>query len=155
MVSLADSTSLLSLLADATRVRLLALLHEEELSVAELTKVTELSQSRVSTHLGKLREAGLVTLADGHGRAEVMLAGAEIAGLELRELETADRTPSPKMAALLERFTNGAGLRGIDGGSPAGGLIVHQIAEIVAAGGEYVHDQGHLLSPSIWNLAAS
>ncbi|GAB5543126.1 MAG: metalloregulator ArsR/SmtB family transcription factor [Sandaracinaceae bacterium] len=61
MVTLADSTSLLSLLADATRVRLLALLHEEELSVAELTKVTELSQSRVSTHLGKLREAGLVT----------------------------------------------------------------------------------------------
>ena len=44
MVSLADSTSLLSLLADATRVRLLALLHEEELSVAELTKVTELSR---------------------------------------------------------------------------------------------------------------
>ena len=38
MVSLADSTSLLSLLADATRVRLLALLHEEELSVAELTR---------------------------------------------------------------------------------------------------------------------
>lgn len=50
------------------------------------------------------REAGLVTLADGHGRAEVMLAGAEIAGLELRELETSERTPSPKMAALLERF---------------------------------------------------
>lgn len=61
MISLADSTSLLSLLADATRVRLLALLHEQELSVAELTKITGLSQSRVSTHLGKLREAGLVS----------------------------------------------------------------------------------------------
>ncbi|MFK7988642.1 MAG: ArsR/SmtB family transcription factor [Sandaracinaceae bacterium] len=58
---LADSATLLSLLADATRVRLLALLSEEELSVAELVQVTELGQSRVSTHLGKLREAGLVS----------------------------------------------------------------------------------------------
>jgi ArsR family transcriptional regulator len=48
------------LLGDPTRVRLLALLAREELSVAELTEVTRLAQSRVSTHLGKLREAGLV-----------------------------------------------------------------------------------------------
>ena len=35
-------------------------LQEEELTVAELTRITRLTQSRVSTHLGKLREAGLV-----------------------------------------------------------------------------------------------
>lgn len=58
--SLANASSLLSLLSDPTRVRLLSLLARQELSVAELTQITELAQSRVSTHLGKLREAGLV-----------------------------------------------------------------------------------------------
>ncbi|MHC4958522.1 MAG: metalloregulator ArsR/SmtB family transcription factor [Planctomycetota bacterium] len=60
MLSLGQTTDLLRLLGDATRVRLLALLEREELSVAELTRITRLTQSRVSTHLGKLRDAGLV-----------------------------------------------------------------------------------------------
>ncbi len=50
-------TALLSLFADPTRVRLMALLSLEELTVTELTRVTGLSQSRVSSHLGRLREA--------------------------------------------------------------------------------------------------
>ncbi|MCB9596500.1 MAG: metalloregulator ArsR/SmtB family transcription factor [Sandaracinaceae bacterium] len=62
MSSLSDVNALCGLLADPTRVRLLALLTEEELSVAELTDITGLPQSRVSTHLGKLRDAGLVAL---------------------------------------------------------------------------------------------
>jgi ArsR family transcriptional regulator len=41
-------------------VRLLSLLEHGELTVAELTAVTQLTQSRVSTHLARLREAGLV-----------------------------------------------------------------------------------------------
>jgi len=48
------------LFADATRVRLLALLEGEELTVAELSAITRLAQPRVSTHLAKLKEAGLV-----------------------------------------------------------------------------------------------
>jgi len=60
MTELGQVNALCGLFADATRVRLLALLAEEELSVAELTQVTQLAQSRVSTHLGKLRDAGLV-----------------------------------------------------------------------------------------------
>ena len=50
----------LKVLADATRVRLLALLEREELTVAELSAITRLAQPRVSTHLAKLKEAGLV-----------------------------------------------------------------------------------------------
>jgi ArsR family transcriptional regulator len=50
----------LKLFADATRVRLLALLEREELTVAELSAITRLAQPRVSTHLAKLKEAGLV-----------------------------------------------------------------------------------------------
>jgi ArsR family transcriptional regulator len=48
------------LLADSTRLRLLLLLEREELSVAELSSITQLAQPRVSTHLSKLKEAGLV-----------------------------------------------------------------------------------------------
>ena len=49
------------LLADQTRLRLLLILDKEEMSVAELAGVSQLAQPRVSTHLAKLKEAGLVT----------------------------------------------------------------------------------------------
>lgn len=58
--SLEDSVGLLQLFADPTRVRLLTLLAGAQLSVAELTAITGLSQSRVSTHLGRLRDAGFL-----------------------------------------------------------------------------------------------
>jgi ArsR family transcriptional regulator len=48
------------LLADPTRVRLLALLEREELAVQELMQVLGMAQSRVSRHLAILREAGLL-----------------------------------------------------------------------------------------------
>jgi ArsR family transcriptional regulator len=47
-------------LADPTRLRLMALLEQEELSVNELQEITRLGQSRISTHLGQLQDAGLV-----------------------------------------------------------------------------------------------
>ncbi|MGO1069011.1 ArsR/SmtB family transcription factor [Lysobacter sp. CA199] len=53
-------SSRLKVFADATRVRLLTLLEREELTVAELSAITRLAQPRVSTHLSKLKEAGLV-----------------------------------------------------------------------------------------------
>ena len=60
MLDLAAASALLRLLSDPTRVRLLALLRREELTVAELSAVLGLAQPRVSTHLAKLKEAGLV-----------------------------------------------------------------------------------------------
>ncbi|MBB5360905.1 ArsR family transcriptional regulator [Rhodanobacter sp. ANJX3] len=59
-MDLTSASSVLRLLADPTRVRLLALLEHEELTVAELAAVLHLAQPRVSTHLAKLKEAGLV-----------------------------------------------------------------------------------------------
>jgi ArsR family transcriptional regulator len=47
-------------LADPTRLRILALLQREELSVQELQEITGLGQSRASTHLRQLQEAGVV-----------------------------------------------------------------------------------------------
>jgi ArsR family transcriptional regulator len=60
MTSVDAAVGLLHVFGDVTRVRLLSLLEREELTVAELTSITELPQSRVSTHLGKLKEAGLL-----------------------------------------------------------------------------------------------
>jgi SAM-dependent methyltransferase/biotin operon repressor len=54
------STEACRLLADASRVRLLMLLDAQPLSAAELTEITGLAQSRVSTHLARLKRAGLV-----------------------------------------------------------------------------------------------
>jgi DNA-binding transcriptional ArsR family regulator len=58
--NLSSAIGTLQLFAEPTRVRLLALLAEEELTVAELVSITEMAQSSVSTHLGKLRDAGLL-----------------------------------------------------------------------------------------------
>jgi ubiquinone/menaquinone biosynthesis C-methylase UbiE/DNA-binding transcriptional ArsR family regulator len=50
----------LRLLSDPSRVRILLLLEEEELSVAELQEILAMGQSRISTHLAQLKHAGLV-----------------------------------------------------------------------------------------------
>jgi ArsR family transcriptional regulator len=50
----------LRLAADASRLRLLLLLEQEELSVAELQEILAQGQSRISTHLAQLKQAGLV-----------------------------------------------------------------------------------------------
>ena len=60
MADLASMTALFALFSDSNRVRLMALLGETELTVSELTRVTRMSQSRVSSHLGRLRDAGLL-----------------------------------------------------------------------------------------------
>src|SRR5213594_4116063 len=47
-------------LSDATRLRIVALLEKDELSVNELQEITRMGQSRISTHLGLLQGAGLL-----------------------------------------------------------------------------------------------
>ncbi|MBN1404777.1 MAG: metalloregulator ArsR/SmtB family transcription factor [Opitutales bacterium] len=49
----------LKLLSDPTRVRIVNLLRQEELSVAELQDILEMGQSRISSHLALLRSGGL------------------------------------------------------------------------------------------------
>ena len=59
-MSLSAYVDTLNLLGDESRLRLCALLRERELCVTDLVRVTGIAQSRVSTHLGRLREAGFV-----------------------------------------------------------------------------------------------
>jgi ubiquinone/menaquinone biosynthesis C-methylase UbiE/predicted transcriptional regulator len=48
------------LLADGTRLRLLLLLAQAELTVAEIQEILNMGQSRISSHLAQLKSAGLV-----------------------------------------------------------------------------------------------
>src|SRR5829696_8439970 len=57
---MAGTLKSLRALADPTRLRIMALLERDELSVNELQEITGLGQSRISTHLGQLQDAGLV-----------------------------------------------------------------------------------------------
>jgi ubiquinone/menaquinone biosynthesis C-methylase UbiE/DNA-binding HxlR family transcriptional regulator len=50
----------LKLLSDPSRLRILLLVEREELSVAELQEILSMGQSRISTHLSQLKQAGLV-----------------------------------------------------------------------------------------------
>jgi len=59
-MELAGYVGTLNLLGDESRLRLCALLRDRELSVTELVRVTGLAQSRVSSHLARLREGGFV-----------------------------------------------------------------------------------------------
>jgi len=53
-----DPAALFHSLSDASRLRLLRLLRQEELNVQELVRITGLSQPRVSRHLAVLRDQG-------------------------------------------------------------------------------------------------
>src|SRR3954470_4240882 len=57
---MASTINFLRLLGDPTRVRLLLLLEEDELTVAELQKILGMGQSRISSHLAQLKRAGVV-----------------------------------------------------------------------------------------------
>ena len=56
-----SSWETLKILSDSTRLRVLALLLKEELSVAELQEILGMAQSRISSQLALLRQAGFVT----------------------------------------------------------------------------------------------
>jgi ArsR family transcriptional regulator len=59
-MELGNYAEALSLLGDESRLRLCALLAERELCVSELVRATGMAQSRVSTHLARLRDAGFL-----------------------------------------------------------------------------------------------
>jgi len=73
-----STINLLRLLADPTRLRLLLLLEQEELSVAELQQILNMGQSRISSHLAQLKRAGVVT--DRRSGKNVYYGATRIAG---------------------------------------------------------------------------
>jgi ArsR family transcriptional regulator len=75
----------LKLLADETRIRLLLLLQQEELSVAEIQEILGMGQSRISSHLAQLRGAGLVCDRRAGKNIYYALEPAEL-GVQLSEV---------------------------------------------------------------------
>jgi ubiquinone/menaquinone biosynthesis C-methylase UbiE/DNA-binding transcriptional ArsR family regulator len=87
-------------LADPTRLRILALLAKDELSVHELQEVTHLGQSRISTHLGLLQEAGfLESRREGRRCYYRVRAAADAATGEFLQLATRGVEELPEQAA--------------------------------------------------------
>jgi ArsR family transcriptional regulator len=60
MIGLTGTSRLLKALADETRLRILHLLAQEDLSGTDLMEILNMGQSRISTHLALLKEVGLV-----------------------------------------------------------------------------------------------
>src|SRR5947209_5243593 len=73
-----STINLLKLLADPTRLRLLLLLEQEELSVAELQQILGMGQSRISSHLAQLKRAGVVE--DRRAGKNVYYGASRVAG---------------------------------------------------------------------------
>lgn len=88
-VSVLDS---LRLLSEPTRLRLLLLLDQAELSVAELQDILCMKQSRISTQLGLLKNAGLVQ-ARRSGKNSIYGLGAVSPRLQALLREGADGVP--------------------------------------------------------------
>jgi ArsR family transcriptional regulator len=59
-MALLSTLKTLRAVADPTRLRIMALLREGELSVNEIQQITRMGQSRISTHLRHLEETGLL-----------------------------------------------------------------------------------------------
>ena len=81
----------LKLLSDPTRIRILLLLADESLNVAELQEILGMGQSRISTQLSQLRQEGLVT-SSRSGKNNVYTMSASDA-LMLVARQAADEIP--------------------------------------------------------------
>jgi ubiquinone/menaquinone biosynthesis C-methylase UbiE/biotin operon repressor len=93
MIGLTGTSRLLKALADETRLRILHLLAQEELSGTDLMEILNIGQSRVSTHLALLKEVGLV-VDRRHGRRSLYsVAPGPAAGLWDSVLVENQRSP--------------------------------------------------------------
>jgi ubiquinone/menaquinone biosynthesis C-methylase UbiE len=93
-IGFADLNATLKATGEETRLRILVLLAEAELTVSELTEILRQSQPRISRHLKLLAEAGLVTrFREGSWaffrRAEHGAAAAVVDGI-VAQLDPAD-----------------------------------------------------------------
>lgn len=94
------ATTLMTMLADATRLRLLAHLAYGEQDVTALTTAVGAARPAVSQHLGKLRLAGLVTVRREGRRQIYALVDEHVRRLVTEALYTAEhriaRLPAPR-----------------------------------------------------------
>jgi DNA-binding transcriptional ArsR family regulator len=90
------ATMALGLLADATRLRLMAQLLHGEQDVTALTAAVGAARPAVSQHLGKLRLAGLVTVRREGRRSVYAIADPHLRRLVTETLYTAEHRVSDR-----------------------------------------------------------
>jgi ArsR family transcriptional regulator len=101
---LARYIEMLNALGDESRLRLCALLRGRELCVTDLVRVTGMPQSRVSTHLGRLREAGFVR-DRRHGAQSFYALALDVLPATVKAvLETAAAASDPTLQADQQRL---------------------------------------------------
>lgn len=92
---MASTLKSLKLLSDPTRLRILMLLEQEALSVAELQELLGMGQSRISTQLSQMKTGGLVS-DERSGKnniysstaGEILMKVARLAAAEIPEVAT-------------------------------------------------------------------
>jgi DNA-binding transcriptional ArsR family regulator len=84
------ATTMLRMLADGTRLRLMWLLAQDEYDVTALTAAVGVARPAVSQHLGKLRLAGLVTVRRQGRRAVYTARGGHVRRLVIEVLQAAE-----------------------------------------------------------------
>ena len=97
MIGLTGTSRLLRALADETRMRILHLLAQEELSGTDLMEILNMGQSRISTHLALLKEVGLVLDRRAGRRTFFCIAPGPAAGFWASVQE--ENTQAPEFAA--------------------------------------------------------
>src|SRR5947199_522403 len=111
---MSSTLNFLRLLADETRLRLLLLLEQEELSVAELQDIMGMGQSRISSHLAQLKRAGVVidrragknvyyALNEANGQNATRAKVSELTRTLARELPETARDRTALKVALRKR----------------------------------------------------
>lgn len=96
-MNLESTVGTLNALGDESRLRLCALLRERELTVSELMRATGISQSRVSTHLARLRKAGFVRDRRDGQHAFYALALDALPATAKAVLEETERSNDPTL----------------------------------------------------------
>ena len=92
------ATTILGMLADATRLRLMARLRHGEQDVTALTAAVGAARPAVSQHLGKLRLAGLVRVRRDGRRQVYALTDAHVGRLVTEAIYTAEHRVSARPA---------------------------------------------------------
>jgi len=103
-MTLARYIDTLTLLGDESRLRLCALLRDRELCVTDLVRVTGIAQSRVSTHLGRLREAGYVRDRRQGAQTFYALSAQELPAAARALLDEATGSGDPTLASDRDRL---------------------------------------------------
>lgn len=93
MIGLTVTSRLLKALGDETRLRILNLVSQEELSGTDLMEILNMGQSRVSTHLALLKEVGLVIDRRAGRRSFFTLAPGQAVALWNDVQRENDRAP--------------------------------------------------------------